>query len=302
MTDLSEGYPGGPRDGKPRSATTKGVKAPTDRQVPGQRPMDTEEFADIAAFYDGFARVYRGAFHTRTRMLETGGIVSFLGNHCRHRGLAREQYTILSAGCGTGLEVVELAQQGYGVSGIDLSESMLAAARAHARDAGVVVDLYRGNLLELEKSLPRTFDAVICLGNVLAYFLSDEDLKLALRALRRALKPDGILIADTMNFGLLRSLDDKTQAFAFDAPEGGTVRGRLVFQFSDDRVTCTPQITDGNQSCGDRSVSLHPIPTEKMTRFMKEAEFTKVDVHFTSIDSVSYDARSSSTIFYVAFT
>ncbi len=40
---------------------------------------------------------------------------------------------ILDVGCGTGRHSIELTRRGYSVTGIDLSESMLAFAREKAR-------------------------------------------------------------------------------------------------------------------------------------------------------------------------
>ena len=44
--------------------------------------------------------------------------------------------TILDLGCGTGAHAVRLAQRGYEVVGVDLSEGMLAAARDRAQRKG----------------------------------------------------------------------------------------------------------------------------------------------------------------------
>lgn len=55
---------------------------------------------------------------------------------------------ILDIGCGTGRHAIELAARGYRVTGIDLSESMLARARENARRRGVGVEFLRGDARE----------------------------------------------------------------------------------------------------------------------------------------------------------
>lgn len=44
--------------------------------------------------------------------------------------------TILELGCGTGGHAIPLAQKGYRVSGIDISEAMIARARRKAENVG----------------------------------------------------------------------------------------------------------------------------------------------------------------------
>jgi 2-polyprenyl-3-methyl-5-hydroxy-6-metoxy-1,4-benzoquinol methylase len=68
---------------------------------------------------------------------------------------------IADLGCGTGSLAVLLAESGYDVTGIDLSEAMLAAARSKASEAGVEVRLAAGDAAN--PALARGgFDAVLC--------------------------------------------------------------------------------------------------------------------------------------------
>ena len=52
---------------------------------------------------------------------------------------------VVDLGCGTGSLSVLLAQQGYQVHGLDLSQAMVAAATAKAEAAGVPADFERGD-------------------------------------------------------------------------------------------------------------------------------------------------------------
>lgn len=54
----------------------------------------------------------------------------------------------LDLGCGTGTNVVYLAERGFEVTGIDVAHAGLEGARARAREAGVEVDLRRGDVLD----------------------------------------------------------------------------------------------------------------------------------------------------------
>lgn len=68
---------------------------------------------------------------------------------------------VADLGCGSGSLSVLLAEEGYDVSGLDLSGQMLELARAKAERAGVAVSFEQGDVAEpgLE---PGAFDVVMC--------------------------------------------------------------------------------------------------------------------------------------------
>jgi SAM-dependent methyltransferase len=68
--------------------------------------------------------------------------------------------TVLDAGCGSGRVAIELARRGLDVVGVDVSASMLAAARERAPELRWV----ESDLGALD--LRRTFDVVVMAGNV----------------------------------------------------------------------------------------------------------------------------------------
>ena len=73
---------------------------------------------------------------------------------------ANEPATVLDAGCGSGRVAIELARRGIEVVGVDVDDSMLAAAR---RQASALTWVHH-DLVGLD--LGRTFDVVVMAGNV----------------------------------------------------------------------------------------------------------------------------------------
>jgi SAM-dependent methyltransferase len=69
---------------------------------------------------------------------------------------------ILDVGTGTGRAAIALARHGAIVTGVDASDEMLAVAKRRAAEAGVSVELGRGDAHGLAYE-DRAFDAVICL-------------------------------------------------------------------------------------------------------------------------------------------
>ncbi|HYW06353.1 MAG TPA: class I SAM-dependent methyltransferase [Longimicrobium sp.] len=104
---------------------------------------------------------------------------------------------VLDLACGWGRHSVALAGAGYHVTGMDLSETLLRAARARAEKAGVEVEWVRGDM----RAIPfeAHFDLVVSLFSSLGYFLSDEQDLRVLRGARRALRPGGWFVLETMH-------------------------------------------------------------------------------------------------------
>jgi len=94
---------------------------------------------------------------------------------------------VIEAACGTGNYLVELAGV-YEVSGFDRSEAMLAIARRKLSAA----ELFLGDLREF--TLLQPADAVLCLCSAIAYLASATELRAALTAFARAVRPGGVIV------------------------------------------------------------------------------------------------------------
>ena len=107
-----------------------------------------------------------------------------------HRNLVVEGCAgkrVLEFGCSTGLLAFEMARMGARVTGIDVSERAIDAARRHAAAEGLS-DRTTFEVMNAEDMTfePATFDLVF--GRSILHHL---DLEPALDAIRRVLKPDG---------------------------------------------------------------------------------------------------------------
>lgn len=96
--------------------------------------------------------------------------------------------------CGTGSLTVEFARRGVRVTGVDLSEEMLAVAAGKARAAGVQAMFVREDMCALR--LPRPVDALVCGCDGVNYLLGEARVRAFFAAARAAIRPGGALAFD----------------------------------------------------------------------------------------------------------
>ncbi|WP_206098550.1 class I SAM-dependent methyltransferase [Paenibacillus montanisoli] len=104
---------------------------------------------------------------------------------------------VLDIGCGMGRHALALAQLGYEVTGIDLSEALLRMAREHNAEERIK-SLVQGDMRELPFA-DDSFDATVNLFTSFGYFEDEADNRRVLREIRRVLRPQGVFLIDFMN-------------------------------------------------------------------------------------------------------
>ncbi|NJK80040.1 MAG: methyltransferase domain-containing protein [Chloroflexaceae bacterium] len=112
---------------------------------------------------------------------------------------------ILAPMCGTGRVLLPLAEQGYTLTGIDLSEGMLTIAREKLNAAGLAerVALFHSDIRSADLPTNHFAFAFVAINS----FMHLERVKDQLAALERihhTLQPDGVLVLDLFNPDPLR--------------------------------------------------------------------------------------------------
>ena len=107
---------------------------------------------------------------------------------------------LLDVACGTGNSFMPMLRRGYEVTACDLSPAMVARARRKLAGGGevVVADM---------RSLPwrGRFDLATCVDDAINYLLSVADVVAALRSMRQALVPGGLLVFDVNSLATYRT-------------------------------------------------------------------------------------------------
>jgi SAM-dependent methyltransferase len=101
---------------------------------------------------------------------------------------------ILDLACGTGQLSVKLAEAGFDVVGVDLSEDMLAVANAKADQENQRIAFYQQDMTKMAGL--QSFDFVVIFCDSLNYLESAEDVKKTFQNVYDTLSPDGLFMFD----------------------------------------------------------------------------------------------------------
>ncbi len=159
--------------------------------------------SQVAAQYDAEASTYDGEYFASFSLYHA----LTLDNIRRYLPERRDR-PILDAGGGTGIWSIELARLGYRLTLTDISQGMLAEARAKVGTLSLEtqVEIRTSDICAMPEFADEQFAMVLCEGDPLSYC---GDHVAALRELVRVLEPGGPLIASVDNrVGALHWLGD----------------------------------------------------------------------------------------------
>ncbi|WP_238996464.1 class I SAM-dependent methyltransferase [Paenibacillus pinistramenti] len=131
--------------------------------------------------------------------------------------------TVVELGCGTGSITIPLANAGYQVTGIDLSEDMLSVAQSKMDSTARGNRLYReGSIRWLCQDMrswemPEPVDSVISFCDCINYVLEPEEVAEVFARTYHGLKEGGSFLFDVHHPDTLRRYDEE-QPFVLDEP------------------------------------------------------------------------------------
>lgn len=196
-----------------------------------------------------------------------------------HRILEREGVMPRSAvdlACGTGSISRLLAQRGYRVTAVDLSEEMLMQAFDKCADLDNRPVFVHQSLQTL--CLPRAVDLAVCFLDSLDYILDSRDCKEAIRRIYKALNPGGVFIFDVNTPEKLRAMDD--QIF-LDEDEGVYCVWRGEFDPDTNICSYGMDLFQREGELWRRSFEEHQeyaYSAHQLIGYLKEAGFTSIEV------------------------
>lgn len=142
--------------------------------------------------FGNYAKYYDLLYADKAYDKEVEYIHTLIQNH------APKTRTLLELGCGTGIHAIALAEHGYSVDGIDISQEMLTEANARLselppKQAGQL-SFTQGDVRTYKSK--KTYDSVISLFHIVSYQITNDDLKQMFQTAARHCNPDGVFIFD----------------------------------------------------------------------------------------------------------
>jgi 2-polyprenyl-3-methyl-5-hydroxy-6-metoxy-1,4-benzoquinol methylase len=181
------------------------------------------------------------------------------------------QMQVLDLGCGHGRIANRLAERGCRVTGLDLSPTFLKRAREDAANLGVTVDYIHGDILD--QAWARRFDRVVNWGNVFNYFDDDADGRRVLVLTAEALKADGQLLIDTMNYPSY--LRDYQPSHVVERDGNLVVDQHWLDPLTSRSIATRTVFRDGDVRREPSSSRVHTFP--ELRDWLRAAGFTTVD-------------------------
>lgn len=104
---------------------------------------------------------------------------------------------ILELCCGTGRLTLPIAKDGYNISGVDYTSSMLEQAKVKASEGGLNVEFIEADIRTLD--LPEKYDLIFIPFNSIHHLYKNEDLFKTFKVVKNHLKEGGLFLLDCFN-------------------------------------------------------------------------------------------------------
>ena len=212
--------------------------------------------------YDAFARFYDLEYWSYTDDLDMYAALA-----------ARAGSRVLELACGTGRIAIHLARAGFQVTGIDISDSMLAIAHRRLAAEGVEIH-HRVNLIEGDMRrfrLPGRFDLAIYAINSFMHLMTPADQARSLKCVARHLNEGGLLAIDVFNPDL--SIYDSAGRTFYERTMTDETAGSSVVKLVATGVDREAQINrltfhyDETRSDGGEQLTIAPITQRYVYRY-----------------------------------
>lgn len=234
-----------------------------------QAPQTSSSYTVLPRLYDRFVALRKSDYGVWLRLVQAVRAQRHLGDE------------VLSLAAGTCECERDLARLGCRVICADLSQAMLDIARAkleQAPDREVLegrVQLVQADMRSFQA--PRPVDLVLCHYFAINYLLTHEDLRACFGAARRALRPGGVLLFDTLHNEHFSAQGGTSAQRFIDTPDvtslqethydtDGTIRATLTVFYREG---------DGYQKAVEEHVQ-RVYHLAEMDRALHEAGFTQV--------------------------
>ncbi len=210
---------------------------------------------------------------------------------------------LVDAGCGTGRQVIALAEKGYGTIGVDSSEEMLILARrlCEAAAARTPPSFVHARYDQMFERVGGGHDGVFCVGNSLAASGTRDAVHRAVASFGRCLREGGRLFLQVLNFAVMRQADPCVRGPRVAIVDGREYVSFRHFHFAGDQVQVS-HVTlwrDDTWRKHVRSGRLFPVVLSDLSAACETADL-RIDAVWGSYARESFDVGQSADLILVA--
>jgi SAM-dependent methyltransferase len=193
---------------------------------------------------------------------------------------------ILDLGCGVGRHSVELAGQGFVVTGVDRVPAFLERGKELAREAGVNVEFIQADMREFTR--PGAFELALSLSNSFGQFRDPKEEKRTLENIFLSLARGGSLVLEITGKEVMKCLFRPEDSYG-DANTRCLEERRVLgdWEFVETRL----EITRGSETAGF-VYSYRLYSAREISALLESVGFSEVKV-FGSLEGSLYDKDAS---------
>lgn len=182
--------------------------------------------------------------------------------------------SLLDIGCGTGELAVRFARAGFRVTGIDLSDDMLAIAHEKAEENGYSMPLFQQDMRELDGV--GTFDTAVIFCDSLNYLAAADDVKQTFQSVFNHLKENGLFLFDVHSAFKINHVFQE-QTFADAAEDISFIWNAFPGEYADSvehELTFFVRTESGEYERFDELHHQRTFQPEEYAQWLQEAGFT----------------------------
>ncbi|MCK8825986.1 class I SAM-dependent methyltransferase [Fuchsiella alkaliacetigena] len=236
-------------------------------------------------FYQQLSQYYDQIFQYDSKKLE------FLGEYLDN------QARVLDVATGTGTYALALADLGYQVLGIDLSEDMIELAKQKAVEREIAVDFKVADMRKVNQlAAPESFDLIICLGNSLVHLENEDEIGDFLLKAYNLLAPTGKLVLQTVNYD--RILAQQVDSLATIENEEYGLKFFRNYELVDNKIRFKVNL-ETPAGTFENSVFLYPLESADFKKLLTEAGFAEIKF-YGSFNFAQYQPLESTPLIAVA--
>ena len=139
---------------------------------------------------------------------------------------------ILELCCGTGRLTIPIAKDGYNISGVDYTASMLEQAKIKASKEGLAIEFIEGDIRTLD--LPEKYDLIFIPFNSIHHLYTNEDLFKAFKVVKHHLKEGGLFLLDCFNPSIqfiVEGEEEQKQIAKYTTNDGREILIKEIMQY-----------------------------------------------------------------------